>query len=219
MHVHRRPARMQVSGGRAALGAVAVTAMLALAACSGPPPWESPGATEPEGTAGASPSASPTVPAPVPNDLSSGSTERTLTAGPVTATVNYWSTLDMSQWTPGAIKPVSIGLSTTVVPNDGQKVFLQKATMIAVPADGSTTFDALSPQTDQSTVAPGYLVLDPYSYSQTFNVGAVPADAATVTLQFTYDFLVQTAPDANEYAKQTATDTVTVAIAHEASTD
>lgn len=61
-------------------------------------------------------------------------------------------------------------------------------------------------------MSPGYLVLDPYSYSQTFNVGPVPPEATFVTLQFSYDFLVQTTPTSSEYAKQTATDTITVAL-------
>ena len=59
----------------------------------------------------------------------------------------------------------------------------------------------------------GYLVLDPYSYSQTFNIGEVPADATFVTVQFAFDFLVQTTPTSNEFAKQTASDTLTIAIA------
>ncbi len=131
----------------------------------------------------------------------------------MTATITYWSTLDMSQWKAGAIKPVNISLATTVTPDDGQRVYLQRASMIAVPGDGAQPLDALPAQTDQSTVAPGYLVLSPYSYSQTFNVGGVPEDATLVTLQFSYDFLVQSTPTSSEYAKQTATDTVTVAIA------
>ncbi|MFX5602990.1 hypothetical protein ABTD90_20800, partial [Acinetobacter baumannii] len=57
------------------------------------------------------------------------------------------------------------------------------------------------------------LVLSPYSYSQTFNVGEVPAEATFVTLQFTYEFLLQTTPTSSEFAKQTASDTLTVAIA------
>ena len=177
---------------------------LALTGCSGVLPWDQPSA-----------SASPTstkVPAPVPNDLSSGSTARTLTAGAVGVSINYWSTLNMADWTSGALKPVSISLITSVTPNDGQKVYLQRASMVAVPGTLDTTFDPLSPQSDQSTVAPGYLVLDPYSYSQTFNVGPVPAEATLVTLQFTYDFLVQTTPTSTEYAKQSASDTLTVAI-------
>ncbi len=150
------------------------------------------------------------------NDLSGGATERTLTAGAVTATVNYWSTLRMDRWTATAVKPISLSMVTTITPNDGQKVYLQRATMTAVPGNASQSFAPLDPQVDQSTVAPGYLVLSPYSYSNTFNVGAVPEDATFVTIQFDYDFLVQTTPTSNEYAKQTASDIVTVAIASSA---
>lgn len=186
------------------LAAATVISALALSGCAGVLPWDQPsGSPSPSTT---------TVPAPVPNDLSAGSTARSLAAGAVSVSINYWSTLNMADWTPGALKPVSISLITSVTPNDGQKVYLQRASMVAVPGTLDTTFDPLSPQTDQSTVAPGYLVLDPYSYSQTFNVGPVPAEATLVTLQFTYDFLVQTTPTSSEFAKQSASDTLTVAI-------
>lgn len=196
--------------GRAVIGvAVAVSALLGLTGC-GAPPWAQGGGESPE-----SPSPSATVtaaPQPVRNDLSSGSTQRALTAGSVAATVNYWSTLSMDRWTVTALKPVNLSMETTVTPNDGQKVYLQRATMTAVPGNASQSFSALAPQSDQ-TDAPGYLVLSPYSYSQTFNVGEVPAEATFVTLQFTFEFLVQTTPTSNEFAKQTASDTLTVAIA------
>ena len=183
------------------ISAVAVTALVGC----GPAPWDPAG--------GGTPTASSTaVPTPVPNDLSGGATQRTLTAGAVTATVDYWSTLAMDQWTAEAVKPVSISLITTVQPDDGQKVYLQRASMTAVPSTPTGALEALPPQLDASTVSPGYLVLDPYSYSQTFNVGPVPAEATFVTLQFSYDFLVQTTPTSSEYAKQTATDTLTVAL-------
>lgn len=150
--------------------------------------------------------------APVPNDLSSGSTQRALQTGAVAATVDYWSDLTMDKWTASAVKPVSLSMVTTITPNDGQKVYLQRATMVAVPGTATEDLDALSAQTDQATVSPGYLVLSPYSYSQTFNIGEVPDAATSVTLQFSYEFLVQTTPTSNEYAKQTGTDTLTVAI-------
>jgi len=188
-----------------AIGVMA--AVLPLAAC-GQAPW----AVVTAGPAPATTAASP-VPPPVSNDLSGGSTQRTLTAGAVSATVNYWSTLRMDRWTPTAVKPISLSMVTTITPNDGQKVYLQRATMTAIPANASQTFAPLDPQVDQSTVSPGYLVLDPYSYSNTFNIGAVPADATYVTIQFDFDFLVQTTPTSTEFAKQTASDTLTVAIA------
>ncbi|WP_405371697.1 MULTISPECIES: hypothetical protein [unclassified Microbacterium] len=186
-----------------------------LAGC-GPSPWS---VANPSPTATATTRETPVVVAPpVENDLSGGATERQLTAGAVTATVNYWSDLRMDRWLPNAVKPVSLSMVTKVKPNDGQKVYLQKATMLAVPANATQTFDALAPQTDASSLTgtPGYLVLAPYSYSQTFNVGQVPAEATYVTVQFTFDYLVQTTPKSKEYAKQTATDTLTIAIAQPA---
>jgi len=195
--------------GRIALGAMVGLMTFAVAGC-GVPPWAQGGSAE---------STSPTpsqvftpAPQPVANDLSSGSTQKTVTAGAVSATINYWSTLSMEKWTPTALKPVSLSMVTTVTPDDGQKVYLQRATMTAVPGNETQSFAPLAAQTDQSN-APGYLVLSPYSYSQTFNVGEVPAEATFVTLQFTYEYLVQATPTSEEYAKQTASDTLTVAIA------
>ncbi|MDZ8170629.1 hypothetical protein [Microbacterium xanthum] len=191
--------------------ATAAAALAIVLAGCGPAPWE----YGDSGDATPSPtrSTSSPAPAPVPNDLSSGSTQRELVAGAVTATVDYWSTLSMDLWTAEAVKPVSISMVTEVTPDDGQKVYLQSATMVAVAHDrDGETLGALDPQSDTSAVSPGYLVLAPYSYSQTFNVGALPADTAYVQLQFTYDFLVQTTPTSKEYAKQTASDMLTVAI-------
>ncbi|MEV8218592.1 hypothetical protein AB0O65_02400 [Microbacterium sp. NPDC077391] len=196
---------------RGVIASLAVIGVVALTGC-GPAPWT---VDDPEAT----PSASATVAPPVPNDLSSGSTQRELVAGAVTAKVDYWSTLSMDQWTAGAVKPISISLVTNVTPDDGQKVYLQKATLTAIAGEGETTLAALEPQTDAATVAPGYLVLAPYSYSQTFNVGPLDDKATSVTVQVTFDFLVQTTPTSKEYAKQTATDTLTVAIAQPASED
>lgn len=192
---------------RAVIAGAAVSASILFAGC-GPAPWA---AEQPETT----PTEKATVAPPVPNDLSSGSTERELTAGAVAAQVDYWSTLSMDRWSAGAIKPISISLVTTVTPDDGQKVYLQKASMIVTPANADETFAPIEAQVDASSVAPGYLVLKPYSYSQTFNVGPVDETATYVTVQFSYDFLVQTTPTSKEYAKQTATDTLTVAIAQQ----
>jgi hypothetical protein len=202
------------SARRASVLAAVVAAGLALSAC-GPAPWNlnAGGGVGPSPSPTASRTSAAPAPQPVPNDLSSGSTERSVQAGSVSADITYWSTLNMDRWTASALKPVSLSMVTTVTPADGQQVYLQRASMIAVPADGSESSTPLAAQVDQATVQPGYPVLAPYSYSQTFNVGEVPDDATSVTLQFTFEYLVQTTPTSNEYAKQTATDTLTVAIA------
>lgn len=194
---------------RPVVASAIVSAALLLAGC-GPAPWNQGGATS-EPTPTQTQSSAP-APTPVPNDLSTGSTQRQLTAGAVTATIDYWSPLSMDRWTTGALKPISLSMETTVSPDDGQRVYLQSAAMVAVPGNATTDFEPLDAQTDQATVSPGYLVLSPYSYSQTFNIADVPAQATFVTVQFTYDFLVQTTPTSEEYAKQTASDTLTVAL-------
>ena len=192
-------------------GALALTAALLMTGC-GTPPWAV-GSTDAPAVSTSPSAVQSAAPQPVPNDLSSGSTERKIQAGSVAADVNYWSTLSMDRWTATALKPIQLSMVTTVTPNDGQQVYLQRASMIAVPGNATESFAPLTAQVDQSTVSPGYPVLDPYSYSQTFNVGEVPDGATFVTLQFTYEYLVQTTPTSSEYAKQTATDTLTVAIA------
>lgn len=195
---------------RAGVIAGLVVLPIALAGC-GPAPWNNWGyeTSSPTPT-----STRQTVAPPVKNDLSSGATQRDLQAGAVKATVD-WSTLSMDKWTADALKPISLSLITTIEPNDGQKVYLQRATMVAVPQSDTGDLAPLDPQVDAASVNPGYLVLSPYSYSQNFTVGPVPSNAISVTVQFTYDFLVQTTPTSNEYAKQTASDTLTIAIAQQ----
>lgn len=198
----RRHRAVSVGGASALMLGVVLT----LVGCDAAP-WATPQA---------SPTASSTItaiPQPVPNDLSSGSTNRVLTAGPLTVTIDYWSTLMMDKWRAGVLKPVSLSLRTAITPSDGQKVYLQRATMTATPASESETFAPLAPQVDTATTSPGYLVLDPYSYSQTVTVGPVPEGATHVTLEFAYELLVQATPTSSDYAKQTAFDTLTVAIA------
>ncbi|MFT4307666.1 MAG: hypothetical protein QM604_12330 [Microbacterium sp.] len=197
-------------GGVRVGAAIALALVVALLAGCGVAPWNDDSSASPTDTASS-------VPTPISNDLSAGSTERTVTAGAVTATITYWSTLSMDLWTSTALKPLSLSLSTAVTPDDGQKVYLQAATMVVAPGDASGGLTPLDAQTDTYSVpsseAPGYLVLSPYSYLQTFDIGEVPAESTYVTVQFTYDFLVQTTSTSDEYAKQTATDTLVVLIA------
>lgn len=198
-----------------------VVVLVALVGC-GAAPWSV--QSEPDGvTPSSSPSPERTfadgVPAttpsptassdPVVNELARGSLTREVQAGSVTADVTYWSELPMNEWTAATAKPLSLSLSTTVTPDDGQRVYLQRVTLSVVPNAG----EPLADQDDTSTEDPGYLVGDPYSYSQVFSIGAVPDGTTSITVQLRYEFLVQTTPTSTEYAKQTATDTLTIAIA------
>jgi len=188
--------------------AVAAGLLLALAAC-GVPPWETGG-----GSGGsATPSTSPSQIHVIKNDLATGATKRVLTAGDITLTVNYFSTLDMSQWIATADKPISFAASATLGTDDGQAVYLSKVTVNTAVQGPKGALAAPPPLTDQASVAPGYFIKAPYSYSQTFVLPALDKKATSVTLSIVYELLQQTTPTSDQYSKQTASDTLTVALA------
>lgn len=198
-----------------AIGGHAVVIGMLLVGCS-TPPWleeaaDAADATTAATTAPASPSATPTL--PPQNDLAAGSLTRTIEVGAITLSVDYWSTLPMDQWTANANKPFSFAVHATVAPADGQKVYLSRVTAAPVVEGPGGALPAFEPLVDQSTVAPGYLVLDPYSYSQTFTLPPVDPAATSIELSMRYELLQQSTPTSSDYAKQTAVDTVAIAIA------
>jgi hypothetical protein len=201
---------MRISTRSRWLGAgIALAATLALTAC-GTPPWQDP-AANPAVTS--TPKPTPSEITTVVNELANGSTQHQLTAGDITLTVDYFSTLNMGDWTADANKPLSISMSAALGHDDGQRVYLSQMNVIVAvngPDGALTSPAALS---DRSTVNPGYLVKKPYSYSQTFVLPAVDKDATYLTLSITYELLLQTTPTSSEYSKQTASDTLTIAIA------
>lgn len=201
--------------------------LFALTAC-GTAPWDDPATT---GTTSATDDASPTPttsetpvaePEPTPtetikvvqNDLAAGNAVRTLTAGAASLGVTYWSTLSMDQWLAGASKPLSLSISGALVPDDGQGLYLSRVSLSAdVKGEDGETLPSPAVVTDEASVEPGYAITDPYSYNQTFVVPAVDERAVSVTFTITYEVLIQTTPTSEEYAKQTAVDTLTVAVA------
>lgn len=222
--------------GRRSLGATAaLTAVLLLGGC-GTPPWqveqEAPG--EPGGTSTpSSPSSSGSATAPdteesasatsdetaseaptleqIVNDLASGSTRRTLTAGAASLTATYWSDLDMAGWTPDASKPVSLSLTAAV--DEDTPTYLARLHVVSIARDATGALVASLPEiVDDATVAPGYAIADPFSYSTTVLVPPLEETAASVELTFSYEILIATDADGETFAKQTATDTITIAV-------
>ncbi len=103
---------------------------LAAAGC-GTPPWQASTSPTPTVTASATPAPSAS------NDLARGSLKRSLTAGAAKLEVNYWSTLDLAQWTPELPKPLNIVVSGTLQGGaKGQQVFLS-AVRVATIATGA----------------------------------------------------------------------------------
>lgn len=190
--------------------AAAIALLPALAGC-GTAPWTA-------ATPSATPTPEPTTPAPIEvvvNDLATGSLQRTLTAGAITISADYYSTLSMDKWLAGANKPITFNIKGTIANDTGQSVYLSKVSVLAAVSGPDGALPAPAAITDAATVAPGYPMKDPYTYNQTFVLPAVDPAATAITLSFTYELLLQTTPTSAEYAKQTASDTLTIAIATE----
>ncbi|MFB2599485.1 hypothetical protein ACEXQE_16960 [Herbiconiux sp. P17] len=212
-------ARNHRARGRRTAVLTAVTVLTAalvtgLSGC-GTAPWDQPGFNTASATPTKSSTPTPTATiTPIVNELATGSTQHELKAGDISLTVTYYSTLSMDQWTAEANKPLSFSMSGKLGTDQGQKIYLSRVSLTPAVNGPKGSLPAPAPLTDQASVAPGYLVKDPYSYSQTFVLPALDPAATSVTLSFTYEILLQSAPDSTDYAKQTATDHLTVAIAH-----
>jgi len=207
MAIHR-PSR--TTFGAVALG---LTAAIALSGC-GTPPWAQDGAVEPSVT----PTPTMTAPAEVVtviNELANGSATHQVTAGNIVLDIVYYSELGMDKWTADATKPLSISLSADLASGDkGQRIYLSQVNVASTvtAADGST-LPAPPASNDASKLTPGYFIKDPQSYGQTVLLPALDPAATAITLSITYELLLQTTPTSKDYAKQTANDTLTIAIA------
>lgn len=178
-----------------------------LAAGCGTPPWQE--STSPTPTAPVSESATPT-PAPS-NDLARGSLKRTLTAGAAKLEVNYWSTLDLRQWTPEVPKPLNLVVSGTLQGGaKGQQMFLSAVRVASVATAADGTPHVLDAADDVATVAPGYLISKPNSYQQVLTLPAAPAGSTALTLTLTYELLIQSQPKSDAYLRQATSDTIHV---------
>ena len=206
----RRPGPRKLSRSAAA-GLIAVAALAGLSAC-GTAPWDQPGFNTTSATPTSRPTPTQTI-TPVVNELATGSAKHTLQAGDISLAIDYYSTLSMDQWTAEANKPISFSMTGTLGTDQGQSFYLSRVTVTPAVSGPDGSLPAPPAVTDQSSVAPGYYIKDPYSYSQTFIIPALDPDATSITLSFTYEILLQTAPGSGDYAKQTAADQLTIAVA------
>jgi hypothetical protein len=199
MTTTRRPPRL-----------LAALLLLPLLGACGSAPWQQEAASTASPSASATPS--PASAAKVKNDLAKGSVKRQLAAGGVNLSVNYFSTLSMQQWTPEATKPLSLGVSGSFGDGSKQDIFLRTVTANIDVLGAEGPLAAPEPLADQADVAPGYLIKSPSSYSQVFTLPALPPAARSVTLNLTYELLAQSAPKSKTYLKQSASDTLVIAL-------
>ena len=166
----------------------------------------------PGGSVSVPPSRASSSPEPVQNDLATGSAKRTLLAGGVRVKVNYWSTLDMGEWTESASKPLDLSASATFVDGSEQNIFMSKASVNMAVNGAKGPLEAPERLVDEARVSPGYLMKSPSSYIQVFTIPALAAGATSVKLTMTYELLVQSAPKAKTFSKQTASNELVIPI-------
>lgn len=209
---------MPVGPRHAGVLSASVLVSLLLSGC-GVPPWRqaqsgsgSAGSTTAAPTLSPTPSPTPSV-AKVKNDLAKGSAKRQLGAGGLRMNVTYWSTLDMGRWTPAATKPLNLSLTAAFADGSTQDVYLNNVavTMNVAGPDGPLT--SPDPLTDATSVPPGYLVTSPNSYVKVFDLPRFEDAATSVTVTLTYELLAQSKPKSHTYLKQSASDSLVIALA------
>jgi hypothetical protein len=191
-----------------AVVAAAAAVVLGLAAC-GTPPWEQAGS----GDGGKTPSPTQSRIVVIHNDLATGSVKRTLQAGDIKLDINYYSSLDIGKWYATADKPLSLSASASLGSDQGQAVYLSKVTVSTTVQGPKGALPSPAAQTDAASVQPGYFVKAPYAYGPTFIIPPVDKSATSITISIVYELLLQTTPTSSSYAKESASDTLTIALA------
>ena len=116
----------------------------------------------------------------------------------------------MADWTPAASKPLTLSLVGDFADRSKQSIYLSKVTATvdvvgtgsAAPRPRSSTRRRLSGVRDHVTPL----------LRHGHHPGALDPAARSVTLNMTYELLVQTAPKSAQYAKQAASDTIVIAL-------
>jgi hypothetical protein len=177
----------------------------------GTPPWEQ--GVESEPTPIPSETATPEPIEVVINDLATGSSQHVLTAGAISLTADYYSTLSMEKWTADAVKPITFNIAGTLANDQGQEVYLSQMTATASVNGPDGALPAPAAFVDRATIQYGYAIKPPFTYGQTYNILAIDPAATSITVVFTYELLLETTETSSQFAKQTATDSLTITIA------
>lgn len=151
----------------------------------------------------------------VKNDLDDLPLRRSLETGPVTVKVEYTTHLPLEDWRAETTKPLLVTLTATNTKKKRQKIFLTRVTMNFTAYDESGQLDVPQTLTDSANLQPGYIVTNPNTYNQSFNIPVVDRAAIRIVIDMSYEFLLEVDRDGEnrDLAKQVATDTLTVPIA------
>jgi hypothetical protein len=128
-------------------------------------------------------------------------------------TADYYSTLTMDKWTAGAVKPITFNIAGALSDDLGQEVYLSQMSATVSVNGPEGALPAPAAFVDRATIQYGYAIKPPFTYGQTYNILAVDPAATSVTVVFSYELLLETTETSSQFAKQTATDSLTITIA------
>ncbi|MFT4165256.1 MAG: hypothetical protein QM650_08435 [Microlunatus sp.] len=195
-------------------GLVALTLLGSLAGCSDdivPVPRSS---LTPPTTVSATAAAPEETPS-VENDLDKLPLKRKIKAGPLKVEVEYTTRLTLEHWQPNRSKPLHVSLEAVNEDKSNQKVYLTKVTANATAYDSRGQVGDASSVSDKTDINPGFIVTSPNSYNQSLAIPAVDSASLWMTIDLTYELVMEVSKtkEGRDFAKQVATDTITVPLA------
>lgn len=157
----------------------------------------------------------PTATTSVRNDLARLPLKRSIEAGPVTVRLLYRSRLPTEDWRANVSKPLFITVSAANKRNRSQKIYLTKVSVNVTAFDEDGPVDGPRLLTDATNIAPGFIVTSPQTYNQNFILPAIDETAVQLTIDVTYEMVLQVSKDKDgrNFSKQVATDTLVVPVA------
>jgi hypothetical protein len=138
-------------------------------------------------------------------DLDSGSVTHSLAAGSRKVVIDYWTTEDAQGWR--AKDQKSIQLSAHIE-GGGNTVMLKVTRFLATADDGTTRTSVLDDRGE-------FVITPPFSYTTALSVLPSAARATSLTLYAQFDLLVETAPKAGTFFRQTVLDSITLPLVQE----
>ena len=121
----------------------------------------------------------------------------------------------LKDWKAQNSKPLKVSATAANRKKSGQKIYVTKVAMTVTAYDEAGQLDVPQSLTDTPSIGPGYFVTFPNTYNQTFAIPAVDSGATKITIDISYELVLEVDRTklGRDFAKQVATDTITVPIA------
>lgn len=151
------------------------------------------------------------------NDLAKRPLKRKLKAGPLTVDVKYDTRLSVNKWSPDRSKPLRISLTAV---NRGkkkkQKIYLTKATAHITAYDHQGQIGDARTVSDSADVNPGFIVTTPNTYNESLALPPLDTGSMWMTVDLTYELVMEVnrTKQNRDFAKEVATDTLTIPLAN-----